>query len=377
MARQIGSAAYADMFDMNTGTGFAPDAIEMSNAAYDEMFSAEAGYPQRPEQSLEQPTAPMEIYAARTKAEAENLNTRKEQAIAFATKEPQSAITTLKNQMRVKWEAIQRDSSLDADAKRKQGAALETQFEVQSIAINDKVAPALEQIQQAFEREQYELQMKDQRTQERGAYITQLEQERTITPEKAQSMKIKLYTGEDVSEVQIRGRQGPSVEQRKTAIEDDIRDITEFLKRFRKGGVKGIRWGDRVKYKDPAILDAAGKPVERDIDPSDPRSPDAHLLQTRGKWIQMLRRRQQEYNDLLIETDPVLGPAAQKQKDWAAATAALTKNGAKGGGVKEGLIKAKGKPTSRINVISPNGTTGTIEISEWGQYQLQGFKRAE
>lgn len=45
-ATRFGEAEYQEMFGPG-GAGYAPDAVEFSNAAYDRMFSEEAGYPQR------------------------------------------------------------------------------------------------------------------------------------------------------------------------------------------------------------------------------------------------------------------------------------------------------------------------------------------
>ena len=81
--------------------------------------------------------------------------------------------------------------------------------------------------------------------------------------------------------------------------------------------------------------------------------------------------------DSVIQRDPALLKILEDRNAFDKATADLSKNGKKGGGIGAGVTKAKGKPTNRISVVAPDGTTGTIEVGEWGMYQSQGFTRVK
>ena len=237
---------------------------------------------------------------------------------------------------------------------------------MQLASIESKQAPAAQALQQAYEEQQREMQAQFKAQAESDAQLVRLGQEGKIDPAEVQAERWSKALGRSIPASAFRGKAG-TVEQRKNALEDDINDITKFLGQFRKGGIKGIRWGQRIKYKDPTMLDAGGKPIERDIDPSDPRSPDAPLLKKRSDWIQALKQKQEEFSELLISNDPVLGPAARIQKDWATANTTLSKNGRKGGGLSAGIIQAKGKPP-----LPPIGET--IQRLRAGGLEREGIR---
>lgn len=377
----MNDATYAAMFNIgetsfDEATGLTRDSrgvIIGNDATMARMFSEERGYG-APLEQPQQPESPEEIYAGQFKAETKELDAQYNQARSSAEEAPKRAVQQLKEQMRIKWDAIANDRSLDAAGKTKKQDALETQFEVQSVAINGKAAPDLEKIEQVYQEEQRKMQAQFKAQADSDAQLVRLGQEGKIDPAEVQAERWSKALGRSIPASAFRGKAG-NIEQRKNALEDDIRDIDRMLEGFTdspvgffKGAFTYAKRG-QYRYEDP-ITEGM-----RNLDPRN--KADAVIIAKFKELIVARREKASEFADLLIKNDPLLGPAAQKQKDWAAATAALAKNGAKGGGVKEGLIKAKGKPTSRISVISPNGTTGTIEISEWGQYQLQGFKRAE
>ncbi len=366
MAKQIGSAAYADMFDLNTGTGFAPGAIEMSNAAYDEMFSAEAGYPQRPAES-EQPQGPEEIYAGRLKAETKELDEQYNQARSSAEEAPKRAVQQLKEQMRIKWDAYANDRSLDAAVKTKKQDALVTQFEVQSVAINGKAAPDLEQVEQIYQEEQRKRQMKAQADAQTLAALNR------VNSAEAKQEAWKLI-GVDVSLSSLQTKAGTvgSLEQQQDDLRQDIGDLTGELSRL-----DNYRWNDRWFRGDRWERNIGTKANPKWVKAGITQEEGAALEARREGISTALRDRRKKLSSVIIKGDPTIAHAVQVQDDWAAAGSALSKNGRNGGGLKEGLIKAKGKPPSKMRVVAPDGTTGTIEIAEWGQHQLQGFKRIE
>jgi hypothetical protein len=314
--------------------------VEMSNVAYDRMFSAENGYPQRPDQP-EQPQSPEGIYAEQFKSANQQLDQDYEQALASTQEETKRAISLLREQSRIKWDAVDQDRSIDAAAKSKRKSDLETQYEVQAAAINSKQAPATQSLQQAYEQQQREMQAQFKSQQESDAQLVRLGQEGKIDPAEVLAERWSKALGRSIPASAFRGKAG-NIEQRKTALEDDIRDMDRILGGFTdatagffKGALTGAKRG-QFRYEDPATGEM------QNLNPRN--KADAVIIARFRELLVAKREKETEFAELLINNDPVLGPAARIQKDWAAANAALSKNGRKGGGLSAGIVQAKGKP---------------------------------
>lgn len=251
----------------------------------------------------------------------------------------QHTLSAMRNQYNIQRRAMSNKFNHEPDVDKRnaivaQMEQLNTTFAGREQAIKDKTAPALQQITQASQQamaklnRQFELQQKEVQT------IRKLALAGEVTPTVAKQ-KALAAIGIDVPLSQF--QKVGSVEQRKTILEDDIRDITTFLNRFsvsKTGAALGVNIGRKIiKYTDPSIVDVEGDAVVRTIDPGDPRSPDAPLLKQRSALMRALKEKEQEFGRLLVEANPQLQSAVKKNERRRHARDVLAGTSERGGGL--------------------------------------------
>ncbi len=325
---------------------------EFSNATYDEMFSAEAGYPQRapaPEiNSIEG------IYAKQLEQAMAELNTSYHQAAEQAGAEPQRQFVLLKKQAAIDWETINKDRKTDAASKETKFAALDARYQKQVAAIESKQAPNQDALQQLYEQQKRELDVKFKAIADSDAQLVRLGQEGKIDPAEVEAERWSKALDREIPASAFRGKVN-SLEQQQDNLRQDISDIEKQIKYIDQFRFE-VPWGRDRWQRYNTTTD---KWVNTDMPPEEGKA----ILAAKGSLRDLLRTRRKSLTDVIVRGDPTLQKVVQGRAAWDAANKHLNRNGTQGGGL---VDLAASKPKPKLPRRQANQATGQTRISHDG-----------
>lgn len=282
------------------------------------------------------------------------------------------------NQFKIKQNRLRDKFKGERDPAKKQALEQQmldmwSQFEGTKQGIKDKYQPQRTKFESIRDAGVAEIQAAAAERQEVVNNLRRLETAGIITdPAVVKQAEAYLLTGEKVSLSAFRPR--PNVEQRKTNIIRDIRNIDETLERFTGARTGDEFWGFSLARKARYLDPITGK--ERKLDPD--KGDDAIIINNMRKLASKGRELRSELQGLYLQI-PEFRKTLQDQEDRQNAQRQYlpSNHTEKGGSLEASLTNTISKQNKgkRIRVQSPNGQTGTVTEKELASYIAQGFKR--
>lgn len=276
------------------------------------------------------------------------------------------------NLFRARWGALPRTE--EGQSRRRslfdQWQRVRAQFEGRLQAITDKIEPSRKEIELAKTEAGKKLQRRFDTQDTQIATVQALVNRGILQPGVGLQQELGII-GVDIPLSQLIAR-GPSLEQQKSALEDDIRDMKalvaeRFVPPVKHGFFEGFykrHTGRGLSMKDPIT----GK--VRELDPA--KADDKRMIETFNAIQERLKNAEIEYGNILAKANPAIQSVIERRNARLKAMKALRGTRVEGGGLGPSFMKKlEDNPETKATLPPIGQTIADLRSKGLGREQIR------